>query len=76
MRTNIVTSRVSDKVIEPRRTIIDVVPFVGWVKEHVGRYDPAVMPGIATQWKILQSGFKLCGAEFEEDLIPTQQCAN
>ena len=76
MRTNIVTSRVSAKVSEPRRTIIDVVPFVGWVKEHVGRYDPAVMPLIATQWKILQSGFMLCGTEFEEELISTQGRAN
>ena len=75
MRTNIVTSRVSAKAIEPRRTIIDVVPFVGWVKEHVGRYDPTVIPEIATQWKILQSGFMLCGTEFDDDLIP-QQCAN
>jgi hypothetical protein len=76
MRTNIVTSRVSDRVIEPRRTIIDVVPFVGWVREHVGRYDPAVIPEIATQWKILQSGFILGGTEFEEDFIATQECTN
>jgi hypothetical protein len=76
MRTNIVrTSRVGAQVIEPRRTIIDVVPFVGWVKEYVGKYDPAVIPEIATQWKILQSGFWLCGTECE-DLIPTQESAN
>jgi hypothetical protein len=75
MRTNILTSRTSAKVIEARRTIIDVVPFVGWVKEHVGRFDPAVMPEIATRWKILQSRFILCATEFE-DLIPTQRWAN
>ena len=76
MRTNIMNSRVGAKVIEPRRTIIDVVPFVGWVREHVGKYDPAVMPEIATQWKILQSGFMLYGTEFEEELISTQGRAN
>jgi hypothetical protein len=75
MRTHIVTSKVGAQVIEPRRTIIDVVPFVGWVREHVGRYDPAVMPGIATQWKILQSRLIFCATEFE-DLIPTQERAN
>ena len=75
MGRNIVNSRVGAKVIEPRRTIIDVVPFVGWVKEHVGRYDPTVIPEIATQWKILQSGFLLCATEFE-DSMPTQECAN
>jgi hypothetical protein len=62
-------------VIEPRLAIIDVVPFVGWVKEHVGRYDPAVMPEIATRWKILQSGFTLTATDFE-DLVPAQRCAN
>jgi hypothetical protein len=71
MRKNMVTTKVRAEVIEPRRTISDVVPFVGWVKEHVGRYDPAVMPEIATRWKILQSGIVLCATEFE-DLIPTQ----
>jgi hypothetical protein len=75
MRTNIVTSRVGANVIEPRRTIIDVVPFVGWVKECTGKYDPAAMPEIATRWKILQSGFLLCGTEFE-DLVLTQECVN
>jgi hypothetical protein len=73
MRTNIdVTSRVG--AIEPRRTIIDVVPFVGWVKEYVGKFDPARMPGIAKRWKIVQSGLGPCGSEFE-DLIPTQECS-
>jgi hypothetical protein len=69
------TSRVRAEVIEPRRTISDVVPFVGWVKEHVGRYEPAVMPEIATRWKILQSGFMLCATE-SEDLIPTRERTN
>jgi hypothetical protein len=69
------TSRVRAEVIEPRRTISDVVTFVGWVKEHVGRYEPAVMPEIATRWKILQSGFILCATE-EEESIPTQECVN
>jgi hypothetical protein len=72
---NVVTSGVGAKAIEPRRTIIDVVPFVGWVRKHVGRYDPAAMPEIATRWKILQSGFILCATE-SEDLIPTQERAN
>jgi hypothetical protein len=75
MRTNIVTSKAGAKVIEPRRTIIDVVPFVGWVKEYVGRFDPAAMPEIAKQWKDLQSGLAPCSTEFE-DLILTQECAN
>lgn len=70
MRTNNVTSRISTEVIEPRLTITDVVPFVGWVREHVGRYDPAVIPEIATQWRIVQSGFMLSATEFE-DLTPT-----
>jgi hypothetical protein len=64
------TSRISTEVIERRLTIMDVVPFVGWVKEHIGRYDPAVIPEIATQWRIVQSGFTLSATEFE-DLTPT-----
>lgn len=76
MRTNIVPpSSAGAKVIDPRRTIIGVAPFVGWVKEFVGKCDPVEMPKIVTGWKILQSGFVVCDTEFE-DLTPTQECTN
>jgi hypothetical protein len=74
MRTNtVVTSRIG--AVEVRRTIIDVVPFVGWVNEYVGNYDPAVIPQIAALWEILQSGRVACDTEFE-DLILAQECTH
>jgi hypothetical protein len=74
MRTKIVaTSRIG--AIEARRTIIYVVTFVGWVKEYVGNYDPAVIPKIAGWWEMSQSGLSPCGTEFE-DLISAQGCAH
>jgi hypothetical protein len=71
----VVDPRVDAQVIEPRHTIVDVVPFVGWVKEYVGKYDPALMPEIAKQWKILQSRLVPCDTELE-DFIPTQAFVN
>jgi hypothetical protein len=68
-------ARLGAQVIEPRCTIVDLVPFVGWVKEYVGKYDPALMPEIAKRWEFLQSGLLLFGTEFD-DLIPIQECAN
>jgi hypothetical protein len=61
-------------MIEPRRTIIDVVPFVDGLR-NTGKYDLAAMPEIAMRWTILQSGFVLCGTECE-DLVLTQECVN
>jgi hypothetical protein len=69
----VVTSRIG--AVEARRAIIDVVPFVGWVKEYVGNYDPAVIPQIAGWWEMLQGRLATCDTEFE-DLISAQECAH
>jgi hypothetical protein len=60
----VVTSGVG--AFESRRTIIEVVPFVGWVNKYVGNYDPAVIPQIAGWWEMLQGGLEPCGSELED----------